>query len=127
MARSNQNWLANLAKEMERPAGEVIRELLETRSTQGAANILGISYHTLRAYCERHSIPRVRYRHDPDRKKVESVAINARSHVLEYGGESLTLAQWSRKTGIAQSTLRLRLSRLGWPVERALMTKVVRL
>ncbi len=38
---------------------------------------------------------------------------------IEHGGESLTLAEWARRTGINQSTIWLRL-RAGWTPERAL-------
>ena len=119
MARSNRNWLLNLAAEMQRPANDVIRELLETYSTQGAANILNVSHHTLRRHCERVGIPLQRYKHSPGRKPVESVAINRRSRLLEVGGVSLTVAQWSRKTGIPSSTIRMRVDRFGWDHERA--------
>lgn len=119
MPRPNKNWLANLAKEMQRPANDVIRELLTTYSTQGAADILSVSHHTLRRHCERVGIPLQRYKHSPGRKKVESVAINARSRLLEVGGVSLTVSEWSRRAGVPGSTIRMRVDRLGWSVERA--------
>lgn len=118
MARSNRNWLANLAAEMQRPANDVIRELLATYSTQAAAGIINVSHHTLRRHCERAGIPLQRYKQSPGRKKVESVAINRRSRLLEVGGESLTVAEWSRRSGIGRGTIRMRLE-LGWPAERA--------
>ncbi len=119
MARSNKNWLANLAKEMQRPANDVIRELLTTYSTQGAADILNVSHHTLRRHCERVGIPLQRYKQSPGRKKVESVALNVRSRLLVVGGVSLTVAEWSRKTGVPSSTIRMRVDRFGWDHERA--------
>lgn len=118
MARSNRTWLSDLATEMQQPANEVIRELLTTYSTQGAANIVGVSHHTLRRHCERAGIPLQRYKQSPDRKKVESVAINRRSRVLEVNGVSLTVSEWSRRSGIARGTIRMRLE-LGWSGERA--------
>lgn len=48
------------------------------------------------------------------------------NHVIEYNGESLTLTQWSERLGIKQPTLRHRLNRLGWSIERALTTPVHR-
>jgi hypothetical protein len=126
MPRSNKNWLANLAREMQRPANDVIRELLATYSTQGAAGILNVSHHTLRRHCERVGIPLQRYKHSPGRKKVESVAINARSRLLEVGGVSLTVSEWSRRSGVPESTIRMRVDRLGWSVERAVSVKAVR-
>lgn len=126
MPRSNKNWLASLAKEMQRPANDVIRELLSTFSTQGAADILNVSHHTLRRHCERVGIPLQRYKHSPGRKKVESVAINARSRLLEVGGVSLTVSEWSRRAGVPESTIRMRVDRLGWSIERAVSVKAVR-
>ena len=123
MPRSNKKWLANLAHEMQRPANDVIRELLATYSTQGAADILNVSHHTLRRHCERVGIPLQRYKHGPGRKKVESVAINARSRLLEVGGVSLTVSEWSRRAGVPESTIRMRVDRLGWSVERAVTKK----
>jgi hypothetical protein len=126
MPRSNKNWLANLSLEMQRPANDVIRELLTTYSTQGAADILNVSHHALRRHCERVGIALQRYKHSPGRKKVESVAINARSRLLEVGGVSLTVSEWSRRAGVPESTIRMRVDRLGWSVERAVSVKAVR-
>lgn len=123
VARSNKNWLANLAKEMQRPANDVIRELLTTYSTQGAADILNVSHHTLRRHCERVGIPLQRYKQSPGRKKVESVAVNVRSKLVEVGGVSLTVAEWSRRSGISRETIRARLD-LGWNGERAVTQPV---
>ena len=45
---------------------------------------------------------------------------NKRNAVLiEYQGERLNVAEWSRRTGIASDTIAYRLRR-GWPVERIL-------
>ena len=45
---------------------------------------------------------------------------NKRNNVLiEHGGEFLTPAEWSRRTGIKDATIRQRI-RLGWTVSRAL-------
>src|SRR3954470_12920083 len=41
---------------------------------------------------------------------------------IEYGGERLTLAEWSRRTGIHYATLFRRLDHCGWTAERALTT-----
>lgn len=46
------------------------------------------------------------------------------SRVLEYNGESRTLAQWAELTGIAQATLRRRIER-GWGVKEAFETPVI--
>jgi hypothetical protein len=42
--------------------------------------------------------------------------------VLDFKGESLTVTQWARKTGIEQRTLYARLD-AGWSIESALTTK----
>ena len=47
-----------------------------------------------------------------------------RNHIIEFDGKSLTLSQWSAITGIAQSTLRARLSKFHWPIIDALNTPV---
>lgn len=41
---------------------------------------------------------------------------------VEWNGESLTVEQWARRTGISGATIRSRLEK-GWPVERALTEK----
>jgi transposase len=124
MPRPNKNWLANLAREMQRPANDVIRELLATYSTQGAADIINVSHHTLRRHCERVGIPLQKYKQSPGRKKVESVAINRRSRLLEVDGVCMTVAEWSRKTGVPSSTIRMRVDRFGWSPDRAVSLEV---
>ena len=44
------------------------------------------------------------------------------NHVLTFNGETLTLAQWSRRTGIKEHTIGARINRYGWTVEAALST-----
>lgn len=41
---------------------------------------------------------------------------------IEWNGESKTLAEWSRTTGVSWFTLRARIDRLGWTIDRALST-----
>ena len=49
---------------------------------------------------------------------------NRRSNVfIEFGGERLTLAAWTERTGIPSDTLKDRIRR-GWTVERALTEPV---
>lgn len=49
---------------------------------------------------------------------------NVRSnHTVEYNGETHTIAEWSRITGINQFKIRNRISKLGWSPERTLTTK----
>ena len=42
---------------------------------------------------------------------------------IEYNGEKLTIAQWSRRLGIRDTTFRLRIAR-GWSIDRAITTIV---
>lgn len=50
-------------------------------------------------------------------------ANNLRSnHRVEYNGETHTIAEWSRITGISQYKIRNRITRLGWSPKRALTT-----
>lgn len=42
------------------------------------------------------------------------------NHIIEFGGESHTIAEWSELTGIRKDTLRRRICVYGWDVERAL-------
>lgn len=52
-------------------------------------------------------------------------ANNKRSNrFVEYGGQSMTLADWSRAVGIPYKTLHRRLVASGWDVERALTQKL---
>ena len=48
------------------------------------------------------------------------------NHRFEFNGESLTLPQWSRKTGIKRSTLSMRVFKSKWTIEEALTTPVIR-
>lgn len=43
-----------------------------------------------------------------------------RNHYVTYNGETLTIAQWSKKRGINKNTLHSRLTKYGWSIERAL-------
>lgn len=42
------------------------------------------------------------------------------NRVIEYNGEKLTLMQWSRKTGIKDATIRMRLDKYGYSIGEAL-------
>lgn len=44
--------------------------------------------------------------------------------IIEFQGESMSLADWARRLGIDRHTLRSRVVRKGWPIERALTTPV---
>lgn len=45
--------------------------------------------------------------------------------IVEFGGESLSLAAWSRRVGISETTLRNRIAQRKWTVARALFTPVM--
>ena len=47
-----------------------------------------------------------------------------RTRKYEYNGESLTLREWSNKTGLARDLLSNRVYSLGWSIERAITTPV---
>lgn len=44
------------------------------------------------------------------------------SRLIEYNGETHTLAQWGEITGISADNIQVRIDRLGWTVEKALTT-----
>jgi hypothetical protein len=44
------------------------------------------------------------------------------NRVLEYKGERKTIAEWSDLTGIPYFALYFRVTRLGWPIDKALTT-----
>ena len=46
----------------------------------------------------------------------------SRNHLITYNGKTQTMAQWSRETGLPYSTIKSRLNKHGWSVERALST-----
>jgi len=43
-----------------------------------------------------------------------------KNHFVTYAGETLTLSEWSRRTGIRAGLLHARITRPGWPAGRAL-------
>lgn len=46
------------------------------------------------------------------------------NHVVEMGGEKMTLQEWCRKTGLAHNTILMRVNKYGWDLEKALTTPV---
>lgn len=44
------------------------------------------------------------------------------SHLLTHNGQTKTIAEWARETGLGRSTIEQRLRVLGWSAERALTT-----
>ena len=44
------------------------------------------------------------------------------NHMLEYNGETHTMAEWSRISGVPYHRLKDRINKLGWDIERALTT-----
>ena len=58
--------------------------------------------------------------------RLEQMNNTRRSRFITFNGATRTLAQWSRETGIMRETIRDRIDRYGWTVERALTTPVGR-
>jgi hypothetical protein len=55
----------------------------------------------------------------------EIQANNTRSNrCLSMGGETMTIADWARRTGLSSRLIQDRVHKLGWSVERALTTPV---
>jgi DNA-binding NtrC family response regulator len=48
----------------------------------------------------------------------------SRTRFIELDGERNSVTEWSRKLGIKQSTLNMRLNKYGWSAEKALRTEV---
>lgn len=46
------------------------------------------------------------------------------NHLVTYNGETHTIAEWAKKIGVQQKTLRARLGVYGWSVEKAIETPV---
>lgn len=55
---------------------------------------------------------------------IEQANNTRKNKFLTFNGETYTMAEWARITGIPEGVIQLRLSRLGWSVERALTEKV---
>lgn len=51
----------------------------------------------------------------------QRVILTARNHLLDFNGESLTIAEWSRRTGLSANIIAKRVSS-GWSSELALTT-----
>lgn len=46
------------------------------------------------------------------------------NHVIEFNGEKHTLSEWQDITGIGWCTIRMRIEKYGWSIEKALTTPV---
>lgn len=55
---------------------------------------------------------------------IEQQNNTTRNHFLTYNGQTMTLAEWERKTGIHRDVLKDRINKLHWTIERALTTPV---
>lgn len=55
--------------------------------------------------------------------QLEQMQNTRANHYITYNNETLTLAGWSRRTGIRSEKIRDRIVKLGWTPERALTTK----
>lgn len=92
----------------------------ETKTMKQWAKSTGIGYYTLRGRLDRGwSIA------DALEKAISPMETKSESdRLIEYGGETKLLSQWSRELGIGFSTLRSRLERSKWSVEKAFTTPV---
>jgi hypothetical protein len=43
---------------------------------------------------------------------------------ISFEGKSLTVAQWSQRSGLSEALIRYRINKLGWPTDRALTEPV---
>lgn len=84
------------------------------------SNITGLSYNLLRNRLEKNKWSIERALTTP--KIIEGHKLN--NKVIEFDGEKLCIAQWARKFGINDSTLRERLKR-GWNIKDALTKPLV--
>jgi len=55
---------------------------------------------------------------------IEQARNTCRNHLITFNGDTLTLAEWSERTGIDAGTILARLDQYGWSVEQALTTPV---
>lgn len=55
---------------------------------------------------------------------IEQQNNTTRNRVIVFDGQALTQAEWARKTGIPQSVIKDRLTKLHWSVERTLTTPI---
>lgn len=46
------------------------------------------------------------------------------NHIIEVGGEKLTLSQWCRRIGVRHNTMLMRINKYGWSLEKAVSTPV---
>lgn len=54
----------------------------------------------------------------------EQMSNMSTNHLVEFGGKTQTIAQWSRETGIKPTTIMMRLNKYHWSAEKTLTTKV---
>lgn len=54
----------------------------------------------------------------------EQASNKSTNHFITYEGQTLTMAEWARRTGISREVLKDRICRYGWELERALTTPV---
>lgn len=54
--------------------------------------------------------------------QLEQMQNTRTNHYITFSGRTLTIAEWSRQTGIRQEKIRNRIAKLGWTPERALTT-----
>lgn len=117
---NNCRWADPITQANNKRNNRLIEYNGELKTMKQWADYAGISYFTLRQRLDsgwtiEEAIKR-------DVKKKNNIAKEDR--IIEYNGESKLLTEWSRELGIGFSTLRSRLERYGWSVEKAFTTPV---
>ena len=54
----------------------------------------------------------------------EQASNKSTNHLITHDGQTCTIAEWARKTGISREVLKDRICRYGWDSDRALTTPV---
>lgn len=111
---SSLDWRRRVAGEFDCAVSEVIGSLIsDGYSLFAAANILGISSHTLKSECQRIGLEFKRYQQSPDRKKHSLVNHQKNTRFIEYAGERLHLSEWARRLNMGHHTIIYRLDVMG--------------
>lgn len=53
-------------------------------------------------------------------RKEKTANLNKTGHLITFDGRTQNLSDWAKELGVHQTTIQKRLTKLGWPIERAL-------
>lgn len=108
---------------------QTARQLANNRTTSRKITVNGVTK-TLQQWSRASGISHQRIAHridvlgwSPKRAVSEPPQQYTAPHQITFRGRTLSLAEWSKETGINHATLRQRIIVHGWPVERALTEK----